>query len=179
MPCWCRKPWWQYSRMVHFFSLTAGVVVVSKAMHITVLVPAKGRSNITHFPHSCLTNNTSCTELGSSALSLPSFFFLLVYAKASKSFLTYGSAGSFGCHSRCLHLSQHISSPLKEHKFLVIWCFQEEGLMCTFSLATNLGKCPNSPTSLCLSGKVVLGSIATSVSNTVSFKCIYNMLTVY
>ncbi|KAI1235724.1 hypothetical protein IHE44_0001805, partial [Lamprotornis superbus] len=89
-----------------------------------------------------------------------------VYAKTSKSFLTYGSAGSFGCHSRCLHLSQHISSPLKEHKFLVIWCFQEEGLTCTFSLATNMGKCPNSPTSLCLSRKVVLGSIATSVSNT-------------
>lgn len=51
--------------------------------------------------------------------------------------------------------------------------------MCTFSLATNLGKCPNSPTSLCLSRKVVFGSMATSISNTVSFKCIYNMLTVY
>lgn len=51
--------------------------------------------------------------------------------------------------------------------------------MCTFSLATNLGKCPYSPTSLCLSRKVVFGSVATSVSNTVRFKCIYNMLTVY
>lgn len=75
--------------MVHFFSLTPEVVVVSKAMHITVLVPAKGISNVTspsllphqeHFMH---------TELGSSALPpRVVFFFLLVYAKASKSFLT-------------------------------------------------------------------------------------------
>lgn len=68
---------------------------------------------------------------------------------------------------------------LQERKFLGIWCFQEEGLMGTFSLAIDLGKCPNSPTSLCLSGRVVLGPVATSVSSTVSFKCISKMLTRY
>lgn len=83
------------------------------------------------------------------------FSFVLVQTKASKSFLTHWSAGGLGCYSRCLYLSQHTSIPFKKHKFLAISGLQEEGPMCTFSLAANLGKCPNSPTSLCLSRRVV------------------------
>lgn len=50
---------------------------------------------------------------------------------------------------------QHICIPCTTHKFLIVSGLQEEGSMCTFSLATNLGKCPNSPTSLCLLRRVV------------------------
>lgn len=147
--------WWQYQRMTHFFSFTPGVVTESKAMQITVLVPGQGQrqpyASFLLLPHQI--SFTYRARLFCPLLSFSFFFFFLSFSigKSQQEFLDLPVSGRPWL---LLQVPVLLPAHCKKHTFLVISGLQEEGPTCTFSLATNLGKCPNTPTSLCLSRKV-------------------------